>query len=160
MKVWFLSLTQRERILVQSAAAVLIVFMLYLLVIEPISHNYTNNKKNVAAATETLEWMKAAANEVKQLGGGSIQQAHQRGKQFALSTVDSSARTAGLSSVMKRVQPEGDTGVRIWFENAPFDELMKWLAILESRQGLRVNEINIEQSESTGLVNVRVFLES
>jgi len=46
------------------------------------------------------------------------------------------------------------------FENAAFDELIKWLAIIEAEHGLSVNEINIEKTESTGLVNVRVFLES
>jgi general secretion pathway protein M len=160
MKDWFLSLTQRERIMVQVAGSVLVVFMLYLLILEPISSNYSKNKKNVASSTQTLEWMRSAAQEVKQLrGGGEILEAPQ-GKQFVLSMIDRSARKAGLSAVMKRVQPEGDSGVRVWFENAAFDELIKWLAIIESKHGLSVNEINFEKTESTGLVNVRVFLES
>jgi general secretion pathway protein M len=160
MKSWFLSLTQRERIMVQAAVSVIVVFTCYLLIIEPISNNYTKNKKNVASATETLEWMKAAAREVKELGGGHLLQADPKGKQLTLSIVDRSARKAGLASVMKRVQPEGDSGVRVWFENAPFDELIRWLATIESQHDLSVNEINVEQTESTGRVNVRVFLDS
>lgn len=160
MKSWFLSLTHRERIMVQAAASVIVVFMCYLLVIVPISNNYTKNKKNVASATETLEWMKAAAREVKELGGGDFLQADPKGKQLTLSIVDRSARKAGLASVMKRVQPEGDSGVRVWFENASFDELIRWLDTIESQHNLSVNEINVEKTESTGLVNVRVFLDS
>ena len=56
---------------------------------------------------------------------------------------------------MKRVQPEGDSGVRVWFEAAAFDELIKWLATIESEYGLLVNEINIEQTDSVGLVIIR-----
>lgn len=160
MKEWFLSLTQRERIMVQVAASVLVIFMLYLFMVEPLSNTYMKNKKNVATATETLEWMKSAAQEVKQLNGSGAQLNRPQGKQFILSTVDRSAKKAGLGSVMKRVQPEGEVGVRVWFENAVFDELIKWLATIESTHGLSVNEINIEQTDSTGLVNVRVFLES
>ncbi len=162
MKGWFLSLTQRERTMVKVAASVVTVFLLYLLIIEPISSSYAKNKKNVATATETLAWMHSAALEVKQLQGGSPLSLSQRpqGKQFVLSMVDRSAKKSGLGGVMKRVQPEGESGVRIWFEAAAFDELIKWLAIVESQHGLTVNEINIEQTESTGLVNVRVFLES
>ena len=160
MKDWFLSLTQRERTLVQVAVSVAVMFLLYLLIFDPISTSYSKNKKNVAAATETLEWMKTAAQEVKQLSGGRNLSARPQGKQQVLSLVDLSARKAGLSTVMKRVQPEGDSGVRVWFENAAFDELIKWLATIESDHGLSVNEINVEQTESTGLVNVRVFLES
>lgn len=160
MKEWFLSLTQRERTLVQVTASIVVLFMLYLIILEPISSNYAKNKKNVAMATETLAWMHSAALEVKQLQGGGSLTERPQGKQFVLSMVDRSAKTSGLGGVMKRVQPEGETGVRVWFENAAFDELIKWLAIIESKHGLSVNEINIEQTESTGLVNVRVFLES
>lgn len=160
MKVWYLSLTQRERTMVQVAASVMVIFILYLFILEPISSNYEQNKKNVATATATLEWMRAAAEEVKQLSGGHALTERPQGKQFVLSLVDSSARKAGLATVMKRVQPEGDSGVRVWFENAAFDELVSWLATIESEHGLSVNEINIEKTESTGLVNVRVFLDS
>ena len=160
MKQWFLSLTQRERVLVQAAASVVGVFVVYLLIIEPISSTYAKNKKNVASSMETLQWMRTAAEEVKKLSGGRSIKGSSKGKQFILSTVDKSAKNAGLASVMKRVQPESDTGVRVWFENASFDELIKWLSIIESKHGLSVNEINIEKTESTGLVNVRVFLDS
>ena len=45
MKEWFLSLTQRERTLVQVAGSVIAIFILYLLILEPISSNYAKNKK-------------------------------------------------------------------------------------------------------------------
>ena len=143
MKQWFLSLTQRERILVQAATSVVAIFIVYLLIYEPISSTYEQNKKNVASSMETLQWMRTAAEEVKKLSAGRTVKAGSTGKQFILSTVDRSAKSAGLASVMKRVQPESDTGVRVWFENAPFDELIKWLSIIESKHGLSVNEINI-----------------
>ena len=158
MKNWFLGLTPRERTLVKYAGSALILFIFYLSIIEPITSRYERNKKNVEAATKTLLWMKAAAEEVKQLRGSSSLPNRPQGKQLILSMVDSSARKAGLGSVMKRVQPEGESGVRVWFENAPFDELVKWLSVIELKNGLLVNEINIEQTESIGLVNVRVFL--
>ena len=160
MKVWFSSLTQRERIMVQAAASVLVIFIIYLFFIDPINNNYIKNKKNVASAKQTLEWMKEAASEVKSLGGSRSSQEVGEGTPLNLSTVDHSVRNAGLASVMKRVQPEGKSGVRVWFENAPFDEVVSWLSTIESQHGLFVNEINVEQTESTGFVNVRVFLES
>ena len=158
MKAWFLSLTKRERYMVQAAGSVFVIFMVYLVLIEPISSTYEKNKKNVNTALESIDWMKSAVQEVKQLRGGKGVANRPQGRQFLLSTIDRSARKSGLASVMKRVQPEGESGVRVWFENAVFDELIKWLATVESEYGLLVNEINIEQTESTGLVNVRVFL--
>jgi len=158
MKIWFASLSSRERMMVLSMTVVIVLFLFYLLVIEPITSNYEKNKKNVAAATQTVKWMKSASHQIKQLRGGKTI-TKPKGKQFVLGVVDRSVRKAGLSSVMKRVQPEGDKGVRVWFEKASFDNLMKWLAIIERKHGLVVDEINIEKTESIGLVNVRVFLD-
>ena len=160
MKSWFLALSPRERIMVQGAATVVGLFLVYLIVVEPITTKYEKSKKNLQTSLNTIEWMRSAAKEVRQLRGGNLSSERPQGKQFVLSLIDRSARKAGLASVMKRVQPEGESGVRVWFENAPFDELLKWLDVVESEQGLTVNEINIEKAESSGLVNVRVFLES
>jgi general secretion pathway protein M len=158
MKEWFLSLTQRERVMVQIAGTVVIAFIVYLLILEPLASNYSRNKNNVAKAEESLQWMRTAAQEIKQLRGNTTISARPKDKQSILSLVDSSARKAGLAKVMKRVQPEADSGVRVWFENAVFDELISWLATIETTHGLSVNEINVEQAEATGLVHVRVFL--
>lgn len=158
MREWFLSLSQRERVMVQLAGSVVILFILYLLIIEPLGSNYTKNKNNVAKAEESLQWMRTAATEIKQLRGNTTISKRPKDRQSILSLVDRSARKAGLATVMKRVQPEDDTGVRVWFENAAFDELIHWLATIEATHGLSVNEINVEQTEATGLVHVRVFL--
>jgi len=158
MKTWFASLSSRERIMVQSMAVVIVLFLFYFIIIEPITSSYERNKKSVAAATQTVEWMKSASRQIEQLRGGNTA-AKPKGKQFVLGVVDRSVRKTGLSSVMKRVQPEGDKGVRVWFEKASFDNLMKWLAIVERKHGLVVDEINIEKTDSIGLVNVRVFLD-
>ena len=160
MKDWYISLTQRERHLVQSSTSVIVLLLIYLLVVEPISSHYSKNKHNVQTATQTLEWMRNAAAEVKQLRRGGMVSERPHGKQFVLGMIDNSTRKAGLSSVLKRVQPEGETGVRVWFEAAVFDELVKWLAIIEKKHGLLVNEINIEQTDFSGLVNARILLDS
>lgn len=161
MKAWLLSLTQRERVLVLSATAVIALFIFYALIIEPIATTYEKNQRNVAAATETLAWMKSAAKEVKKLRGGAPALQKPRGKKLALGLVDRTVRKAGLAQVMKRVQPEGDSGVKVWFENVAFDGLAKWLSVVESKHGLMVSEINVEQIEDkVGLVNVRVLLDS
>ncbi|MDX1286280.1 MAG: type II secretion system protein M [Draconibacterium sp.] len=158
MKEWFLKLSPRERIMIQVAGAAVLIFILYLLIVQPIASNYKNNKNNVAKAEESLRWMRTAAQEIRQLRGNSTINTRPKDNQSILSLVDSSARKAGLAKVMKRVQPETDSGVRVWFEDVAFDELINWLATIESSHGLSVNEINVEQTEVTGLVNVRVFL--
>lgn len=158
MKTWFLGLSQRERRMVQFAIAVLVIFLIYLIVLEPISREHQNNKRNVATATETLEWMKSTSSEIIKLRGGKVP-GKARTKKFVLGVVDRSVRKSGLTESMKRIQPEGDSSVRVWFENTEFDNFIQWLATMESKHDLLVNEINIEKTDSSGLVNVRVLFD-
>lgn len=160
MKAWFIALTQRERNLVLFMVAVLVLFLFYMLVFEPISSRYEQNKKNVASANVTLEWMRSASVKVKQLGGGKLASPQTKNKKFILGVVDRSVRKSGLDKAMKRVQPEGNSAVRVWFERAAFDDLINWLATIESKNALFVNEINIEETDTAGLVNVRLLLDS
>lgn len=160
MKLWFFSLSLRERILVLSAAAAISILLLYMLVVEPIADTYERNKKNIANANATLIWMKAASLKVNQLGGSKVMSAKKQNKKFILGTVERSVRKAGLTKVMKRVQPESERAVRVWFENAVFDDFIKWVATIESKNTFFVKEINIEETDSVGLVNVRLLLDS
>ena len=161
MKDWFMKLSQRERNMVLSAASVVVLFLLYLLVWQPVANDYARTRQNVAMAEETITWMKSAAMEVKQLrGSGGAMVSPQQGKQFLLGLIDKTAKASGLGPVLKRVQPEGDAGVKIWFEAASFDVLINWLDTIQSQHGLTVNEINVEQTDLPGLVNVRISLVS
>lgn len=160
MKDWYMKLSSRERIMVLSASSVTGIFIFYILLWQPVADSYAKTKNNVAMAETTISWMKNAATEINQLRGGTTLAERPQGKQFVLGLVDKTAKNAGLGSVLKRVQPEGDSGVKIWFESAPFDEIINWLDTIQSEHGLVVNEINVEETDTTGLVNIRVSLES
>ncbi len=157
MKQWLAGLSPRERIMVQLTAALLLLFLLYLLVIEPLQLGYARYQKRVTQAQQTLLWMQDAVQEVKQLSASKTENLTGE-RQFLPGLIDRSVRKAGLASMMKRIQPEGEGGVRIWFEQVGFDNFVRWLAELEQQHGLQVNEINIEQAGVSGRVNVRLYL--
>ena len=160
MKQWLNSLSPRERIMVLSAAVVVGLFFLYALIWEPISGKYQQLKQDVVNAEETLTWIRQASVEIKQLRGNDPLANRPQGRQFVLGMIERTARGGRLGNVMKRVQPEGQHGVRVWFEDAVFDDVLQWLDILDSAHGLQVKEITIEKEQNPGLVNVRVLLES
>lgn len=160
MKQWFLGLSQRERLMVSAATTVVGVFLLYLLIWQPISNHFQQLAQDVSNDNETLLWMKQAASELRQLRGNDPLANRPQGRQFVLGMIERTAKSGKLGGVMKRVQPEGQNGVRVWFEDAAFDDVLQWLAILDSAHGLLVKEITIEKQQNPGLVNVRVLLES
>ena len=157
MKAWFMALERRERQLVAGGAAVLVLLMFYLLVWDPAAVAYSDLKKNVAAEQETLDWMKQASGKVKALRGSAHGGAQGLGGRSLLAVVDQSARSAGLGPAIKRIEPDGSKGVKIWLEGAVFDSMVLWLGKLNRTYKVDTSVITIEP-KGTGRVNARLTL--
>ena len=155
VRAWFLSLAPRERALVAGGAAVLLVLIVYLLVVEPLVQRRALLERGVASQRELLTWMQQA---VVPLRNGAGQRVQSRGESL-FAVVDRSARGSALAGALQRVQPEGNTNVRVWFNDAAFDELVRWLAALQREHGVAVGGLTVERADCAGLVNARVTLE-
>lgn len=100
---------------------------------------YGNNR-------QLLLWMQANAAQARTApvaAGGSV-----------LGVVNGMAGSAGLA--LNRVEPEGDSAVRVWVEKADFNVIASWLNQL-SAQGISAGEIQIEK-QATGGVSGRFTL--
>ena len=158
MKDWFMGLEPRERKLVAGGAVVLVLLMFYLLVWEPAATAYTDLKKNVAAEQETLDWMKQASRKVKALRQSAGGHAQGLGGRSMLAVVDQSARSSGLGASIKRVEPDGSKGVKIWLEGVSFDAMVLWLGKLSRTYRIDTSVITIEP-QGEGRVNARLTLQ-
>jgi len=157
MKDWFMALEIRERKLVAGGAVVLVLLTFYLMIWEPVAVAYDDVQKNVAAQQEALDWMKQASRQVKALRGSSQSGAQSLGGRSLLAVVDQSARSGGLGSAIKRVEPDGSKGVKIWLEGAAFDSMVLWLGALSRTYQIDTSVMTIEP-QGAGRVNVRLTL--
>lgn len=155
MKAWFLGLAPRERLMVSGAAVVVVLLLAYLLVVEPLQQRRAMLERGVVAQRELLTWMRDA---VVPLRGNTGESENGRG-QSLFAVVDRSARATVLAGALQRVQPEGQGNVRVWFEDAPFDDLVRWIATLQREHGVAVNTLAVQQTDTAGLVNARLTLE-
>lgn len=71
-----------------------------------------------------------------------------------LRAASDAAATGGLA--LSRIEPEGETRVRVWLEKADFNAVATWLATL-SKQGIRVEEAQVEKLAEGG-VSARLAL--
>ncbi len=85
-------------------------------------------------------------------GVGSIQGR----EQSLLTLIDQQGKSPELGKPPSRMQPEGDNEVKVWFEDVPFDALVRWMATLETRNGLQIAGAEIERRAVPGLVNARL----
>jgi general secretion pathway protein M len=157
MKDWFIGLDARERRLVMAGAVVLVLLFVYVLVVDPLMSGYSNLKKNVAQQQQTLVWMQQASGQVQGLKRGGAGNAVGLGGRSLLAVVDQSARSGGLGSAIKRIEPEGRKSVKVWLELASFDQMVLWLGKLSKAHQVEPSVITIEP-QGEGRVNARLTL--
>lgn len=147
----------RERQLVITAAALLVLFIAYLVLWQPYGGQRVQAlKDSVAEQRSTLAWMQQAAVRVQQLRGSSVPAA---GGQSLMTVVDQTAKKNELSAAMKRIEPAGERSVRVWIEQAPFDTLANWLEELNRQHSVHVQLITLDREAGPGRVNARITLE-
>lgn len=156
MKDWFLGLEPRERNLVGGGAAILVLLLLYSIIWEPIASSYTELDDSVQQQQETLAWMQQAAAQIKALQR-SGDSAGGLGGRSLLAVVDQSARSGGLGNAIKRIEPDGSKGVKVWLEGAAFDPMILWLGKLAKSFRIEPSMITLEPIGG-GRVNARLTL--
>jgi general secretion pathway protein M len=160
MKAWFMQLATRERRIVLSGLALLIIILIYLLAWEPFVNHRQQLRQTVKEQQALVEWMQQASAEAEQLRAVNGDAAGRLPDgQSLLAVVDQAAKNSGLGAAMKRVEPEGQDTARVWFEQARFDELMTWLDGMQRNFGVGVVSIVLERQEQSGLINARVTLQ-
>lgn len=157
MNQWFENLSPRERLMVGLATAALLAALFYLLAWEPVHRDLSQLRQQVASHQQDLLWMRGAAGQVATLKSRQDSRPAASGGSL-LTLVEKTANDAGLKRHVARVEPQGRDGVRIWLEDAPFDELVRWLGRLRSENGLLVENLSADRPEAPGRVNARLLL--
>jgi general secretion pathway protein M len=155
-RAWWATLAQREQRVVGAGAVALALIVLYLGAWEPLVGGQRERERALEEARALAAQLELLAVEVQRnrgSGGGTI-----GAGQSLLAIVDQSRKASALTKPPSRLQPEGEATVRIWLEDVPFDALLRWLADLELRYGVRVDTADIERESGPGLVNARLTL--
>lgn len=160
MKAWLASLEPRERNALMIGAAALTVMLVYFLGWQPFSARVDRLEQSVQEQRALKQWIAGTAQEAQRLRATQASSVPAgMGGQSLLAVVDQAARRDRLGSALKRIEPEGATTVRVWFEQAVFDDVLLWLGELRNSYGVRVVSVSIDRQGSAGLVNARVELE-
>ncbi len=156
MRAWFNGLASRERRLLAGGAMVGVLLLLWAFVLYPQQRAHRAAVEAVKNSERDLAWMQQAAPALR---GSSVANASARGAgRSLLAEVDSSARAAGLSSAIGRVEPQPNGRVTVSFNEVSFDALTQWLEAFTAQHGARVESLSAERVSGSGLVNARLTL--
>ena len=153
---WFDNLSERERNLVYAAGALVAVALVYLVLVLPFQTSGKRMAARVAQKTADLAWMQASAPQAMAAAGAA--QAGGGGDSLVV-LVDRTAREAGLGSSLRDQSPDGNNGLRLRIEGAPFDTLVTWLASLQQQYGVSIESATVGAAAADGFVNATLTLQ-
>ena len=151
-------LSPRERRTVVGGGAALILVVLYFGIWLPLTDKMDALGRSVMQKRQDVAWMRQAAAEVRQLKGTSAASSTASGSRSLLGVINQTARPLLKGAVVKRVEEEQRDSVRVWIEQTAFDDLMRWLDLLERRHGVTISSLVIDRQDQPGRVNVRLIV--
>lgn len=159
MKEYFASLKPRERMFLMTGAIFLVLAFLYWIIWEPFSKSVDSMKLTVVQQQTTLSEMKKMATEFTELRAKASPSQKSTQGQSLLTLIDSSAKNRKLGPALKRVEPVGDSKVRVRLDKANFNDMVRWIGYLEQNYGILATSITLDTQSTSGQVNARLVME-
>ncbi len=152
---WIGNLAPRERNLVYVATGLLAVALLYSAVVVPLKGMNARSAARVERKAADLAWMQQVAPQVMAARSSGAASAT---NESLVVLIDRTGREVGLGSSVRDQSPDGQHGLRLRLEGAPFDVLVAWLASLQQQHGVTVQAATIDAGSAPGLVNASLTL--
>lgn len=152
---WY-SLSKRDQLSLKILTAFLAIMLLWFGLVQPVEGLKERYQSELTRRQELNSWLQEMGPQAKLISGNRIAPAsNQEGN---LSTrVIQLARQHGL--VLKKFENDNQGGIRVWFEQVPFESLSKMLVQL-NQSGIVANQMTIERQTASGVVDARGLLSS
>ena len=120
------------------------------------AHRYADEAAELhQQRAEILTWMQANEADARRLQTQPTKDTNPGG-QSLLSLATRHAQSNNLS--FKRFEPFGEGGLRVWLDNAPFNNLLQWLTQLQQQNGVLVKQVSIDRATQAGRVSAKLEL--
>ena len=149
--------SQRDQAIIIVMGVFVVLWLCYLLVLDPLLSLKQQNQDDYVANQELLQWMQKSASEVKALGGSSVGRKSGSGSS-AVVVVESALQQSGLTAP-KRIEPDGSNKAVVQYDTVDFDKLMRALDRLQHSYGIVVNQASINKTQTPGQTSALLNLE-
>jgi type II secretory pathway component PulM len=156
MSQWWQERKPRERLILMSGAAAAGIIIIVGFVWMPLQRATTELGDAVAEKTQTLADLRRAQSLGAGSEGGGAPLA---ATQSLIGIIASTAQSHDL--VFTRTAPDTTAGadaIRVSFERAEFEDLIRWLMMLERDYGVSVDSFSVNGARDAGLVTGQTFL--
>lgn len=150
LMTWWQSISPRERALVGGGSTALVIAALYWGGIKPLNDRAEIAENRINSERSLLTWVQKKANTIVTLRGGTSSTS-QVAIQPMNQVIPSSTRQFKIELI--RMQPRGEQ-MQVWVKPQPFNTLVNWLAYLRDSQGINVQFLDLNKTDTEGMVEV------
>ena len=141
----------RDQIYLIVGAFITFLFLIWVGLCQPLIEWRDQQQQRLDNLTRTLNTVESLASQLKRQSQANPAVSS---KNNLAEIVDASLRDNNLR--MKGFQPGRNGEVRLSLEDAAYKPLMQWLYDLEYKHDLQVLELNLAQTQTIGLLTVRL----
>lgn len=138
------ALSSREQVMAAGAGVIVLVYAGYLLIWQPLQHEQARLRQSLQVKRETQQYLVQAAQRAAELGGQPNAAAALADNQIP-SILQQSSSQLQLAEAIKQQQAQTPRQIALTLEQAPFDNLMVWLATLAEKHGAQVTRVQLSQ---------------
>jgi len=154
MHQWFNQLRHREQIIIGLGAVSLAIYLLYILLWQPLHDNALELERQNENLMSSLDRVDAMALEIEGLRHSGRQTTVKKGSLQQI--LNSAAKRHGLTA--SRIQPNAKGEIQMRFEGIPAQALIAWLHELEQQRGILIQDASINTTATANRLNAVVRL--
>jgi general secretion pathway protein M len=153
VKSYLNSLNEREKWMVIGTAFCVILYVYYLFLYSPLSHQVTQKSTQLVEKKSTLQWMQKIkqqkpANQTKQV-------------------VDNSQLLTALATQLKndatlkfpyQLQQTGSGDIQLTFDMVPFNQFLTWLEKINKRYAITIKQFEADRTKTAGVSRLMIII--
>ena len=153
-KQWWYQASSRDQLMLIAGAVFIVVYLLFVAVLGPVKEMRDTEVLRNTAQRASLERVKELAAKVMEQNSANA------GGQQQSSIESIVQRSLGPNNMqVSSMDSSGNNGLRLRFDEVPFDNALKWLHEMEVTQGLQIQDLAVSPTNNPGMVSVNLRMQ-
>jgi len=154
IQTYWQKLTEREKLLVSSAGALVLVTVAYFIAIRPLVAYHTESARAYSSAYTQFQTVRSYASQIQAV---AVEADNNKALQQPINlrvAVSNTARASGVA--ISRLQPSEDGRLTIWAEQIQSPQLFLWLDTLSKAHSIGPQNVLIQKTSVPGTLRVQL----
>jgi len=153
LKTWYSGLQERERNMVVALGIAMGILLVFLLVVLPLKNYFKSLNDDLSYYEHQVTTVQKQVAAIKSAGPTNTGNDNISLNQL----VNQTAKSYGLS--FSRIEErERNKEIQLRLDDVEFDQLLRWISLLEQGRGLVVNTLRVSKKDAVGRVDASIKL--